>query len=253
MRDIHLRGDWQPQVTLATDIGVLTQRTRSELRITERHAELDLAARRDELKDEARERRRAAAQRRRLARVDRRGQRCGAAAPPHRGSGAAATPHRRGGRRQCGCSADPGEHVLGVVVPVEAMRSAGLTLPLAGTVATALESLGLTFAGLAHQARAANDSAAVYRAAMWAVVAVASAVNYRHGSAGWQQPGLTGIVFATLSVGSVAGWELRERQTYRRSPTGSPHDAHGSATHNGSSSHSPPPRHSRSPSATASP
>jgi hypothetical protein len=143
--------------------------------------------------------------------------------------------------------------VLGVVVPVEAMRSAGLTLPLAGTVATALESLGLTFAGLAHQARAANDSAAVYRAAMWAVVAVASAVNYRHGSAGWQQPGLTGIVFATLSVGSVAGWELRERQTYRRSPTGSPHDAHGSATHNGSSSHSPPPRHSRSPSATASP
>jgi hypothetical protein len=37
--------------------------------------------------------------------------------------------------------------VLGVVVPVEAMRSAGLTLPLAGTVATALESLGLTFAG----------------------------------------------------------------------------------------------------------
>jgi hypothetical protein len=54
---------------------VLTQRTRSELRITERHAELDLAARRDELKDEARERRRAAAQRRRLARVDRRGQR----------------------------------------------------------------------------------------------------------------------------------------------------------------------------------
>jgi hypothetical protein len=37
------------------------------------------------------------------------------------------------------------------------MRSAGLTLPLAGTVATAL-SLGLTFAGLAHQARAANDS-----------------------------------------------------------------------------------------------
>jgi hypothetical protein len=49
---------------------------------------------------------------------------------------------------------------------------------------------------------------------MWAVVAVASAVNYRHGSAGWQQPGLTGIVFATLSVGSVAGWELRERQAY---------------------------------------
>jgi hypothetical protein len=72
-----------------------------------------------------------------------------------------------------------------------------------------------TFAGLAHQATAANDSAAVYRAAMWAVVAVAAAVNYRHGSAGWQQPGLTGIVFATLSVGSVAGWELRERQAYR--------------------------------------
>jgi hypothetical protein len=98
---------------------------------------------------------------------------------------------------------------------LEAMRAAGLTLVLAATVATALESLGLTFAGLAHQARAVNDSAAVYRVAMWAVVAVAAGVNYRHGSPGWDRPGLTGIVFATLSVGSVVGWELRERQTYR--------------------------------------
>jgi hypothetical protein len=48
---------------------------------------------------------------------------------------------------------------------------------------------------------------------MWAVVAVA--VNYRHGSPGWGRPGLTGMAFATLSVGSVVGWELRERQTYR--------------------------------------
>jgi hypothetical protein len=93
------------------------------------------------------------------------------------------------------------------------MRAAGLTLLLAATVATALKSLGLTFAGLAHQARAVNDSAAIYRVAMWAVVAVA--VNYRHGSPGWGRPGLTGMVFATLSVGSVVGWELRERQTYR--------------------------------------
>jgi hypothetical protein len=95
---------------------------------------------------------------------------------------------------------------------LDVMRSAGLTRPLAGMVATAPESRGLTFAGPAHQARAANDSAATYQAAMWAVVAAAAALSYSHGSAGWQRPGLTGMVFATLSVGSVAGWELRERQ-----------------------------------------
>jgi hypothetical protein len=46
---------------------------------------------------------------------------------------------------------------------LEAMRATGLTILLAGTIAAALESLGLAFAGLARKARAASDSAALYR------------------------------------------------------------------------------------------
>jgi hypothetical protein len=97
----------------------------------------------------------------------------------------------------------------------QAMCATALPVLLAVTVATALESLGLAFAGLAHQARAINDSAVLYRVAMWSVVAIAAAVNYRHGSPAWDRPGLHGLVFAALSVGSVAGWELRERQAHR--------------------------------------
>jgi hypothetical protein len=40
---------------------------------------------------------------------------------------------------------------------LEAMRATGLTVLLAGMVATALESLGLAFAGLSRKARDAND------------------------------------------------------------------------------------------------
>ncbi|WP_216207033.1 DUF2637 domain-containing protein [Amycolatopsis aidingensis] len=65
-----------------------------------------------------------------------------------------------------------------------AMRAAGLAVLLACTVATSLESLGLTFAGLAHKARTGQDSAAPYRIGMWAIVFIAAAVNYRHGSPG---------------------------------------------------------------------
>jgi uncharacterized protein (DUF2062 family) len=204
-----------PRSTGRVEAEVARLRTRSELRIAERSAEVDLGARRDTIKVEARERRRAAADRRhqdslerKTRRAQRRRLRCDRARRSVAGTVAAAMRNV-------------------VLVPIlastcsawwfqlEAMRAAGLTLVLAATVATALESLGLTFAGLAHQARAVNDSAAVYRVAMWAVVAVSAGVNYRHGSPGWDRPGLTGIVFATLSVGSVVGWELRERQTYR--------------------------------------
>jgi len=197
------------------DAQVARLRTRSEVRIAERNAEMDLGARRDAIKVEARERRRAADDRRRHGRLERTARR----AQRRRDR----FDHAR--RSVAGTVTAAMRNV--VLVPIlastgsawwfqlEAMRAAGLTLVLAATVATALESLGLTFAGLAHQARAVNDSAAVYRVAMWAVVAVAAGVNYRHGSISWDRPGLTGIVFATLSVGSVVGWELRERQTYR--------------------------------------
>ncbi|MGC7101434.1 DUF2637 domain-containing protein [Amycolatopsis lurida] len=98
----------------------------------------------------------------------------------------------------------------------EALRAAAQPALLAAMVATALESLGLSMAGLAHKARAADDSPALYRAGMWTIVLIAAAVNYRHGSAEWLQPGLNGIVFAALSLGSVTGWELRERQAHRQ-------------------------------------
>ncbi|MDI5977984.1 DUF2637 domain-containing protein [Amycolatopsis magusensis] len=98
----------------------------------------------------------------------------------------------------------------------EALRAAAQPVLLAAMVATALESLGLSMAGLAHKARTADDSPTLYRAGMWTIVLIAAAVNYRHGSADWTQPGLNGIVFAALSLGSATGWELRERQAHRQ-------------------------------------
>ncbi|QFU89525.1 hypothetical protein YIM_21735 [Amycolatopsis sp. YIM 10] len=87
-------------------------------------------------------------------------------------------------------------------------------------VATALEPLGLSMAGLAHKARTADDSAGLYRVGMWTVVLIAAGVNYRHGSTGWAQPSLNGVVFAALYLGSVTGWELRERQAHRQRHAG---------------------------------
>ncbi|MGC7102879.1 DUF2637 domain-containing protein [Amycolatopsis lurida] len=98
----------------------------------------------------------------------------------------------------------------------EALRAAAQPALLAAMVATALESLGLSMAGLAHKARTADDSPTRYRAGMWTIVLIAAAVNYRHGSTDWTQPGLNGVVFAALSLGSVTGWELRERQAHRQ-------------------------------------
>jgi hypothetical protein len=98
---------------------------------------------------------------------------------------------------------------------VEAMKGAGINAPVTYVVATALEAMGLALGRLSQKARAADDSPTVYRLAMWAVVGVASAVNYRHGSTDWNEPGLTGVVFAVLSIASVGGWELRERQAHR--------------------------------------
>ena len=197
------------------EAAALRLRMRSEVRIAERGAELDLAERRETLRAAAAERDRDATDRKRedrlLWRAERRERRrltlAGAVALVGRVIGTV------------------GRNVM--VVPIlastcsawwfqlEAMRATGLTVALAATVATALESLGLAFAGLAHQARSLDDSAVVYRAAMWMVVAVAAAVNYRHGSPSWGRPGLAGVVFALLSAGSVVGWELRERQAHR--------------------------------------
>ncbi|MGA6168575.1 DUF2637 domain-containing protein [Amycolatopsis magusensis] len=98
----------------------------------------------------------------------------------------------------------------------EALRAAAQPVLLAAMVATALESLGLSLAGLAHKARTADDSPTLYRAGMWTIVLIAAAINYRHGSTTWTQPGLNGAVFAALSLGSVTGWELRERQAHRQ-------------------------------------
>ncbi|WP_460444019.1 DUF2637 domain-containing protein [Amycolatopsis cihanbeyliensis] len=186
------------------------------MRIAERAARLDLTERRRQIDERARQRAEAIAQRRQRQRATRRAQ-------------------RRKRRRQTITTAVSvlrralvhlGVNVIAVPIVAatasawwfqyNAMRAAGLAVLLACTVATSLESLGLAFAGLAHKARAVQDSAAPYRIGMWAIVFMAAAVNYRHGSSAWSQPGLTGVVFASLSVGSVAGWELRERQAYRQ-------------------------------------
>ncbi len=190
--------------------------TRAELRIAERTARLELAERQRHLDEQARQRKRAATQRRQRQRAARRAQR------RKRRHQTLATTVRFLRR----ALAHLGENVIAVPIVAatvsawwfqfDAMRAAGLALLLATTAATSLESLGLAFAGLAHKARALPDSPVLYRAGMWTVVAIAAAVNYRHGSPSWSQPGLTGVVFASLSIGSVAGWELRERQAYRQ-------------------------------------
>jgi hypothetical protein len=213
--DAATRGADLLQTPGTEDAAVLRRRTRSELKISERGAELDLAERRGALRAAARERDRDAAERQRQDRLTWRSER-----------------HERRRSRFIAAAglarravAVAGRNVLMVPIlastcsawwfQLEAMRATGLTVALAATVATALESLGLAFAGLAHQARSLDDSAAVYRAAMWMVVAAAAAVNYRHGSPAWERPGLIGVVFALLSAGSVVGWELRERQAHR--------------------------------------
>lgn len=78
-----------------------------------------------------------------------------------------------------------------------------------------LESIGLFMARLAHKARVRKDSPAIYRAVMWAVVLYASAVNYHEWSPGWSKPSVLGVLFASISVLSVVGWELREHRADR--------------------------------------
>ncbi|WP_370942009.1 DUF2637 domain-containing protein [Amycolatopsis sp. cg5] len=201
-------------VTVGTRAG--RQRDRAELRIAERAAELDLTERRHKLKEQQNERRLARKKHRRQERArctrrrrERRLQRAGRAVQMARGF-----------------CLTTGELLIAAPIlaattsawwfQFDAMRAAGLPVLLCGMVASSLESLGLSLAGLAHKARSADDSTALYRAGMWAVVAAAAAVNYRHGSPDWTKPGVTGAVFALLSVASVAGWELRERQAHRQ-------------------------------------
>ncbi|MEV8439208.1 DUF2637 domain-containing protein [Actinosynnema sp. NPDC051121] len=78
-----------------------------------------------------------------------------------------------------------------------------------------LETIGLFMARLAHKARLRKDSPAVYRTVMWAVVLYASGVNYHEWSPGWTQPSVLGVLFASISVLSVVGWELREHRADR--------------------------------------
>ncbi|MEU4804356.1 DUF2637 domain-containing protein [Actinosynnema sp. NPDC023587] len=78
-----------------------------------------------------------------------------------------------------------------------------------------LETVGLFMARLAHLARLSGDSPALYRAVMWAVVLYASAVNYHEWSPAWDRPSVLGVLFGSISILSVLGWELREHRADR--------------------------------------
>lgn len=224
-----------------SDRKVLRRRARVEDRIAERSAELELEDRRCQLKEQRSEQQRAARKRQRQ-------------------NGARRRKSKRDRLRERGlallrrirtvCVA-AGERVI--VAPIliattsawwfqfDAMRATGQPVLLSGMVATALEALGLSFAGLAHKARAGDDTAALYRTGMWAVVAAAAAVNYRHGSIAWDRPGVTGLVFAMLSVASVGGGNsVNVRPSASATPTGSHCGGRSLAAHAGSGSLSRP-------------
>lgn len=86
---------------------------------------------------------------------------------------------------------------------------------LGGTVATAVELLGLSFLQMAQQARDDDDHSMRERAAAWSWGFFAAAINYRHWSPGWLHPDPAGVVFAALSLSTLLAWEIRERRAYR--------------------------------------
>ncbi|ACU39413.1 DUF2637 domain-containing protein [Actinosynnema mirum] len=98
---------------------------------------------------------------------------------------------------------------------VDAEHVSALAFAIAFAIGLTLETLGLFMARLAHKARLRGDSPALYRGVMWAIVAFASAVNYREWSPSWSTPSTLGVIFAALSVASVLGWELREHRADR--------------------------------------
>lgn len=94
-------------------------------------------------------------------------------------------------------------------------RATATALAVALAVGVTLETLGLFMARLAHKARLRGDSPAIYRAAMWTIVLYAAGVNYHEWSPSWTQPSMLGVLFASLSIASVLGWELREHRADR--------------------------------------
>ena len=98
---------------------------------------------------------------------------------------------------------------------VPADHVSAVAFAVAFAVGLTLETLGLFMARLAHKARLRGDSPMIYRTAMWTIVLFAAAVNYREWSPSWRDPTVLGVVFASLSIGSVLGWELREHRADR--------------------------------------
>ncbi len=94
-------------------------------------------------------------------------------------------------------------------------RATATALAVALAVGVTLETLGLFMARLSHKARLRGDSPAIYRAAMWTIVLYAAGVNYHEWSPSWAEPTVLGVLFASLSVASVLGWELREHRADR--------------------------------------
>ncbi|GAA1281707.1 DUF2637 domain-containing protein [Saccharothrix xinjiangensis] len=88
-------------------------------------------------------------------------------------------------------------------------------LGVAFAVGLTLETWALVMGRLSHKARLRGDSPAVYRAWMWAAVLFAAGINYHEWSPSWTQPSMLGVLFASLSILSVLGWELREHRADR--------------------------------------
>jgi hypothetical protein len=94
-------------------------------------------------------------------------------------------------------------------------KGTAVALAVALAVGITLETVGLFMARLAHKARKRSDSPAIYRGVMWAIVLYAAGVNYHEWSPAWDQPSVLGVLFASLSIISVVGWELREHRADR--------------------------------------